>query len=602
MILKSWMADTKLFKKQNPELLFTTADKGKKSVIINKLTYKEKRLEHLTSGIESGTYSQITNTTISGLRETMETEYKQLRNMINPWILNDITERKPHACKQLEFEPFIISKLAISIKVHKEGKPPRPIISAPDRWAKTLSKWVLMMLTIIAKKFEGPKVKNSEEFTLKISDSGPLPPDHKLATFDYESMFTNVQLSYPLETIRMYYYMISQETTMPMNLFMESLIFLIESSSYFICETSIYKQEKGLTMGNDLSQMLADIATNRATTIVITSMNSREIFFVHKYVDDFIGAMTREGFIQFKKRMERMIDGLTLTQTDESIDLEVSYLDVLIKRNDDGTLTTKWWQKECSSRTILDYHSAHPNKMKRAIVKKYMLHALKITSPNAYKETLQNVNKVLRRSSYPKNLIKSIRIEVLDQIGAIHITSTIGQPDHNINFKDEIELSEMESHPPKKTKLTTTTGNVNNKPATYIPCPYYNDNLFSDAKNILKQFHPNDFKLAPSIQLTNGKEIFSTMKDRGPRECTKNAIIQISCTTCKEIFTISTGALDLERTMQRTYDYKNSIINKHIENHPTHKLAKRPDRITHYRDKETRDIVMNIGRKKDYQQ
>lgn len=89
-------------------------------------------------------------------------------------------------------------------------------------------------------------------------------------------------------------------------------------------------------------------------------MNQDDISFVFKYIDDFIGAMKSSIMELFRIKLESQIRNLSLKHTNESYDGTVSYLDCLVSRNEDSIITIRWWQKECSSRQILNFHSHHP--------------------------------------------------------------------------------------------------------------------------------------------------------------------------------------------------------------------------------------------------
>lgn len=167
------------------------------------------------------------------------------------------------------------------MKVHKENYPVRPIISAPDCWAKDLSLWILKKLELISVLFDDFKVKNSEGFVRLISNKNLKAQDHRLSSWDFDSMFTNIPFPFVKRIIVDYYDEISKETSVPVELFVEAVSFLIEFSCYFLFDGEIYRQTKGLTMGNILSQILADIATNYATKRAVgrKSRNGEYFFF-----------------------------------------------------------------------------------------------------------------------------------------------------------------------------------------------------------------------------------------------------------------------------------------------------------------------------------
>lgn len=105
------------------------------------------------------------------------------------------------------------------------------------------------------------QIKNSEELFNKINGIELNNDRHVLVTWDYESMFINIPFEKTKNIIRQFYHLIERETSIPVDVFLDTLSFLIESCSYFTFENEIYRQTKDLTMGNCLSQILAEITS-----------------------------------------------------------------------------------------------------------------------------------------------------------------------------------------------------------------------------------------------------------------------------------------------------------------------------------------------------
>lgn len=132
-------------------------------MVLKENTYDNKVREHINKGIEDGTYKKITDTDSKHIKMAMEDRYECIREDINTYMKKDETTGTGKRTT-LNKEPYIMSNLVIALKVHKVGMPPRPIISAKNRWAKKLSQWILTMLEKIAEKYSNIKIKNSEEF------------------------------------------------------------------------------------------------------------------------------------------------------------------------------------------------------------------------------------------------------------------------------------------------------------------------------------------------------------------------------------------------------------------------------------------------------
>lgn len=614
-----WMGYTKSFLKENQHLLVTTADKGGKLVIIDAAVYEQKVEKHLEEFVVDGTYERLPDSmSFEELRSDLESAHKALRDKVNPFLSLDNVRR-------LAFEPYVMAKLVLTIKVHKPGFPTRPIIAAPERWNKSLSRWVLRLLTVIAASFDSIKVKNSNDLVERLSKVGDLPTGHKLSTFDYVSMFTNVPFYVPREIVVGRFYMLNLLTRMPRDVFMEILDFIIDSSSYFSYGDVLLKQSKGLTMGNELSQVLADIATGHATMVVKASLDEQRVSFLCKYVDDFLTAMDEEATNQFHTRMHRMIDGLQLQRTDEDEHGQVSYLDVLICRRPDGSMTTVWWQKECAKGSLLNFYSNHPRMMKINIMAAYIKHALLVTSPIAYQQTIKKLKNVLRKSSFPMCLIQPALCNVLECIGSTYTTSETGAVDHSINLHLEIaastpteragnvydyddceflvlsqtglvdqdvniqlELKErwLSKALSQRPMVERTTMEPSSK-SPYMRCPFLYAGHFKQIDDFVREngFH---VRLAPSPICTNATVgIFSSMKKRDTMNSRKFAVFSISCLTCKEVFVCSTGNLDLGRYLSRLEGssvgtLRHSKLKIHRQSNPTHVLSYVAENLSTY--------------------
>lgn len=160
-------------------------------------------------------------------------------------------------------------------------------------------------------------------------------------------------------------------------------------------------------MGNRLSQILADICTNYATKKALQCFDPQDVSFVVKYVDDFVGAMREDLIQKFEIELVSTIEGLNIKRTDESVENCVTFLDTMVIRNG-SNISTKWWQKSCSSHQILNFHSYHPIHMKINVIREYVRHAVSITSHDLMHSTVKKIRLVMRKSSYPKSVTEPV--------------------------------------------------------------------------------------------------------------------------------------------------------------------------------------------------
>lgn len=590
LFIRQQAEKSQLFLRDNPEVVITPADKGGKTIILDRGIYNKKVDEHIKENLSDHTYFHWKNANIDDCRRVLEPKYERIRALLNPYLKKDVYDGRPNTCHQLKFEPYIVPRLYIKIKAHKDGMPPRPVISATNGWCKEVSKWIIKKLELIGSRFDGIKVRSSSEVFDKVGGQKLKSPDHRLMTWDYVSMFPNIQFVYPKRVILENYDAISETTCVPVDLFVMLVSFLVEDSSYFAFEHRIYRQTKALTMGNSLSQILAEIATNNAVYKTLQSMNQMDISFMYKFVDDFAAAMNVNTAMIFEERLTSVIKGLKIKRVVESPDGTISFLDSLLIRNADQTIVMKWWQKPCSARKIINFHSNHPTLMKRNVIREFMCHAFKTTSPSLYQDTIKIIRVTLRRSSYPPNFIRKSLNEVLSKIGRIHIVSTVGSPDEDIDLETEISKENNQSDGVTNGVVRTKKQRLHNLESPYIAFPFNNIRTYKASREIVRANHA-DCLLAPSTIRSNRSKIFARLKDEVPLTCIKFAVFTIGCKNCSFSEVLKTESLDVQRTIGHFFNRHDSPVAEHLSRFHTHFISKTPRRLITLRNKFDVDSV-----------
>lgn len=226
------------------------------------------------------------------MKEICETKYERMIEIVNFYIKDCDPMCFGILSKMLEAEPFIIARIYGLFKVHKDY-PIRPIISSTNCMGKPLERWVLAKLNVIAKNIDKYQIRSAQELFDEIDGKKMNGADHVLVTWDFENMFTNIPFQKTKEIIRKYYHLIREETYMPVDVFLEVLSFLIEDIAFFSFDRDTYLQTEGLSMGNSLSQVLAEITTSCLLNEAISKYGDDEISFLYKYVDDIIGGINK---------------------------------------------------------------------------------------------------------------------------------------------------------------------------------------------------------------------------------------------------------------------------------------------------------------------
>lgn len=189
-------------------------------------------------------------------------------------------------------------------------------------------------------------------------------------------------------------------------MFLECLTLLIEELGFFTYEGRLYLQAEGLSMGNSLSQILAEITTSYFLNEALAEFKEDEISFVFKFVDDIVGGVKSSCLDAIQESIEKQ-SGMKLKVCLENDENEVDYLQMKLKRHADknNLIDVFWTQKEYGSKVILNYHSFHPWQMKENVVFEYIMNALALSSKSHWGKVTTALRKTLRRSGYPRKFV-----------------------------------------------------------------------------------------------------------------------------------------------------------------------------------------------------
>lgn len=189
---------------------------------------------------------------------------------------------------------------------------------------------------------------------------------------------------------------------MPVDIFLDSLAFLVEECSFFTFEGEIYLQVEGLAMGSSLSQILAEITTSYLLSKALSRFDDSHVSFFFKFVDDLIGGIDERYLTDVKDAIESEHEGMKLKMVLENADNEVDYLQVRIARNagDGNSLRVRWMQKEFGAKRILDFHSFHPLRMKINVVWELIANAFRLSSEEHWNWSINMLRKTLAHSNY----------------------------------------------------------------------------------------------------------------------------------------------------------------------------------------------------------
>lgn len=534
---------SKTFLAENPSIVIVPSDKGGKAVIMDEHAYMTKMRAYVRENIDASNYRVVDSP--DDVRPFVEELYSNVAAAISPFLELDRTSFvMPSRC-HLVPGPFMIPLMYGCPKIHKVNIPMRPIIASADMIGRPLSTWLLERLKAVASLFNKHNVKNSSELIPDLK-SFRVEPGHRLYALDYDSMFTNVDVQQTIAIIVECYHVIASSTTVPADVFIMALRFFTDHATFFQFDGVTYQQIKGLAMGNRLAQILAEIRTNHALLQAMSKYDAHAVSFLYKYVDDIFGAIHSECIDALVNDISTAVK-MKLTTTAEDKNNDVEYLDCVFRRNEDFSVSHRWFKKQCSSFAVLNYHSYHPWNMKRDVIAEMARKAFHVTSPFFYEQTKDLLSLVLYNSSYPERT-------VLECINGLLRTRTHTRS----NFVAETSSERIH-------KRTTNEHDCR----TYVSCPY--DERFIDRLSLLISEFDLNISLAPRPMMSNRRSIFTLMKDQRDPQTKGRSIFSMKCEHCDFRSVHMTGAFDVARTAYALLKDEGTPVNVHWNAAPSHR-------------------------------
>ena len=511
--------ETKSFLKNNPDIFVSRADKGNVSVVASKKEYinsMKKIFENIN------TYLQLDSNPVI-------TVQNRIFNLLNGWrnkkYLNPSIERK-----QILTDNTNLPRAYGLYKIHKNGFPLRTIISCIDSPLSFISNLYKDILTA-ACPHPSNVVKNSYEFKNKIKDT-TIPKNYNMVSYDIFNMFNNIPLDLVKISIIKRWSLIEKFTNLPQKEFLKGLE-VIMNSLYFQFDNKYYQQINGLPMGLSLSPILADLVIQDIEEIVLNTFKT-DIISYSKYVDDSIMIVKNNMLHPILDMFNSFHPNIQFAYELENNNV-LNFLDILLIKNIDGTITTDIYKKPTFSGRYLNFLSHHSMSTKIGIIKNLRHKIVQLSDSSLHQKNFQQLKNDLVLNNFPKQFINRIFTCFLNQLdNNNNNTQDNSKPD----FKNTIVL-----------KLI----------------PIISDNIKHTIKSKcnINTVYRAPFKL---------NCIIKPNKDPLQKENNKNLIYKINCKDCDKAYVGQTKRFLKTRTKEHKDNIKlkesyHNVITKHILKH-----------------------------------
>ena len=231
-----------------------------------------------------------------------------------------------------------------------------------------------------------------------------------MISFDVVSLFTNVPLNKTIDIILRKVYDEKKIKTKIKKCDMRNLLYLCTKDVPFMFNGELYLQIDGVMMGSPLGAIFANIFMCELENSLIPTIP--ELKRWSRYVDDTFAFIKTGKEKHVLEKLNGFHQDIKFTYEFEEAGA-ISFLDVLIKRNDDNKLETSVYRKSTNTDIYMNWNSYAPKSWKIATLRSLIKRAFLVSSQNEYLETeLDHLKQVFTNyNDYPKQLVDQIMKE-----------------------------------------------------------------------------------------------------------------------------------------------------------------------------------------------
>ena len=301
-------------------------------------------------------------------------------------------------------------------KVHKKKNPPpgRPIVSANDCPTERISAFVDTFLRPYVEK-GWSYVKDTNDFVKQIREIEPLKEGTILASFDVNSLYTNIPNKEAIDHI---------QTTLEGDWLLDhkpsvktlcTMLDYILNKNNFQFNGTNYIQVGGTAMGTRVAPSLANIFMQKIENQIMTKTKHKPKIWL-RYIDD-IFVIWEHGQEELDHFLEE-INNLhhTIKFTMESSKTEMNFLDVLVKVDSKMKMYTSLFCKKTDKNSYLHYNSAHPPSCKKSLPYNQFIRINRICEKETdFVKHCENKKTEFAERGYPLDLLETTYQKVLEK-------------------------------------------------------------------------------------------------------------------------------------------------------------------------------------------
>ena len=494
-------------------IIIARPDKGNGVVLMDKTDYTQKVNTILS---DSSKFKPILD------REEIKIVFT-LEDKINNFLQKLRKKKAPFKLKDKTYKKLSVSGSQLGIlyglpKVHKEGCPIRPILSACNTTAYNIAKYLVPIINPITKnKYTALSSFSFAKEICELDVTGKF-----LASFDIKSLFTNIPLK---ETIDIIIKELFPDPEIPLkcSLFGEDdpdsitlynsedfrrLLELATFDNYFLFNGTIYNQVDGVAMGSPLGPTLANafMCHMESKWLKKCPLDFKPAFY-RRYVDDCFVIFNSESHVElFLDFINGQHQSIQFTYEKEVNNI-LPFLDLKVERKE-AVLTTSIYRKPTFTGLLSKFDSFTPMKYKENLIATLINRGYKLCSSFlAFDNECNFLKSILTKNGYPLFLIEQQIRKVVNKLYT--------------PFGEE----------------TLASQNVP-KAVVYFPTQFLgpvSDTVSKKLHELMGDFYP---QISLRIVCSDGNTIGNrfNFKDKVSKLCMSNIVYKYTCEFCKEFY------------------------------------------------------------------
>ena len=264
-------------------------------------------------------------------------------------------------------------------KIHKNILPPpgRPIVSANECPSERISQFVDHFIQPLVRTL--PSYLRDSSHLLNLIRDLHLQADSILATLDVTSLYTNIPNDEGINAVGKYLYRHRKASENPTNASICRLLHLVLTTNNFEFDNKDFLQVGGTAMGTKLAPSFANLFMGDFEDKYVYTHPTQPLMW-KRFIDDIFIIWTHG-----KEKLDIFIQHLNLCHepikfTAEISTLSIDFLDITVKTNPSGNITTTLYSKPTNSYNYLLYSSEHPRHILNGIPYSQFLRIRRICS------------------------------------------------------------------------------------------------------------------------------------------------------------------------------------------------------------------------------